>query len=61
MIEGEGIPAGWPMLVLNGAAIELPVTINKTVAMLSKTESCEKPVKIKIKAFFHYIRENFHG
>jgi len=60
MTEGEGIPAAWPMLGLTGAAIELPVAINKTVTMVSETESCDKPVRTKIKS--HYIREkNFHG
>lgn len=60
MIEGERIPGAWPMLVWTGAAIELPVSISKTVAMLNETVSCEKPVRKKTKEVCCYIRENFN-
>ena len=61
MTDGEGILAAWLMLGWTGAAIELPVNINETVTMLSKTESCEKPVRIRIKEFCYYIKKNYHG
>lgn len=61
MVDIEGSPAAWPMLVWTGAAMELPVSIRKTDTMLSETVSCEKPVSIKIKEFRLFIRENFHG
>lgn len=48
------------MLVWTGAAIELPVSISKTAAMLNETVSCEKPVRKKLKEVCCYIRENFN-
>lgn len=54
MIEGEGIPGAWPMLVWTGAAIE-PVSISKTVAKLNETVSCEKPIRKESKEVCCYI------
>lgn len=68
MIDGEGIPGAWPMLVWTGAAIELPVSISKTVAMLNETVSFEKPVRknqkrfvvIKGKTLTEVLKNGFH-